>query len=94
MSYHKKHNFQNQLSLFLNIDEENGGNGGGGNGGGNGNGGNGNGGPMTSGTTGLPTSGEDTFRRTSRLFKTIILFILHGIILRKIKSIKTNLINN
>tara|TARA_A100001011_G_scaffold400515_1_gene515818 strand:+ start:3830 stop:5740 length:1911 start_codon:yes stop_codon:yes gene_type:complete len=36
----------------------------------------------------------DTFRRTSRLFKTIILFILHGIILRKIKSIKTNLINN
>lgn len=69
MSYHKKHNFQNQLSLFLNIDEENGGNGGGGNGGGNGNGGNGNGngGPMTSGTTGLPTSGEDTFRRTSYL---------------------------
>ena len=36
----------------------------------------------------------DTFRRTSRLFKTIILFILHGIILRKIKTIKTNLLNN
>ena len=36
----------------------------------------------------------DTFRRTSRLFKTIILFILHGVILRKIKTIKTNLLNN
>jgi len=37
---------------------------------------------------------SDTLRRTSRLFKTIILFILHGIILRKIKTIKTNLVNN
>ncbi len=35
----------------------------------------------------------DTFRRTSRLFKTIILFFLHGVILRKIKTIKTNLLN-
>ena len=35
----------------------------------------------------------DTFRRTSRLFKTILLFITHGIFLRKLKMIKGKLIN-
>ena len=36
----------------------------------------------------------DTLRRTSRLFKTIIIFISHGIFLRKLKMIKANLLNS
>ncbi len=36
----------------------------------------------------------ETFRRTSRLFKTIVLFVLHGVIFRKLKTIKANLLNH